>query len=84
MSRPGLLTVLALCGATLAHAVAPSFTAIAPAGGQRGTTVEVTLRGERLTDAQELFFYHPGITVEKISEATDKQVKATLVIAPDC
>jgi hypothetical protein len=64
--------------------VAPTFTAIAPAGGQRGTDVEVTLRGDRLADAQDIFFYTPGITLEKIVEATDRQVKVLLKIAPDC
>ena len=66
------------------HATSPNFASLSPAGGQRGTSVEVTLRGERLADAQEIFLYAPGITVEKIGEATDKQVKATLLLAPDC
>lgn len=70
--------------ALTAHAVSPSFTTIAPVGGQRGSQVEVTLRGDRLADAQEIFFYRPGITVEKIVEATDKQVKAVFTLAADC
>ncbi len=79
-------TLLALAGATAAplHAVAPSLASLTPAGGQRGTTVQVTLRGERLADAQELFLYQPGITVEKLTEAADKSVQATLRIADDC
>jgi len=86
-SRPltfAATALAALFGATFALAVAPNFTAIAPAGGQRGTAVEVTLRGERLADAQDLFFYEPGITLEKISDAKDKEVKAVLRIATDC
>lgn len=71
-------------GASLALGVAPNFTAIAPTGGQRGTDVEVTLRGERLADAQEVFFYSPGITLEKIADAKDKEVKAVFKIAADC
>jgi hypothetical protein len=67
-----------------AFAVAPNFTAIAPAGAQRGTTVEVTLRGDRLADAQEIFFYTPGLTLEKIVSAKDKEVKALVAVAPDC
>ena len=78
------VALAALCGATFALAVAPNFTAIAPAGGQRGTAVEVTLRGERLADAQDLFFYEPGITLEKISDAKDKEVKAVLRISANC
>lgn len=78
----GVLALLC-CGSAL-HAVAPNFASITPAGAQRGSTVDVTLRGDRLADAQELFLYTPGITVEKIFEAADKQVKATLKIAADC
>lgn len=74
----------ALLGASNARAVAPNLASVAPAGGQRGSTVEVTLRGERLEDAQEILFYGPGITVEKIAEPADKQLKATLRIAADC
>ena len=87
LARP-LTTVVALfaaCfGAAAALAVAPNFTAIAPAGGQRGTSVEVTLRGERLADTQEIFFYSPGLTLEKIRDAKDKEVKVVFQIAPDC
>ena len=82
------LRVLGCAGLLLtamsARAVAPGFTATAPTGGQRGTAVTVTLRGERLADAQEVLFYGPGITVEKIAEATNAQVKAVFTIAPDC
>ena len=74
----------AFFGASSALAVAPNFTAIAPAGGQRGTSVEVTLRGDRLADAQDIFFYTPGITLEKISGAKDKEVKGVFLIAADC
>ena len=65
-------------------AVAPNVTAIAPAGGPRGTAVEVTLRGDRLADAQEVFFYSPGITLEKITGAKDKEVKLVFQISADC
>ena len=74
----------AFFGASSALAVAPNFTAIAPAGGQRGTSVEVTLRGDRLADAQDVFFYTPGITLEKISDAQEKAVKGVFLIAADC
>ena len=79
-----LACLAAFFGASSALAVAPNFTAIAPAGGQRGTSVEVTLRGDRLADAQEVFFYTPGITLEKISDAQEKEVKGVFLIAADC
>jgi len=87
VSRPLATAVACLAtffAASSALAVAPNFTAIAPAGGQRGTSVEVTLRGDRLADAQEVFFYTPGITLEKISDAQDKAVKGVFLIAADC
>ena len=77
-------TVISFLAVSAAQAVSPSFTTIAPVGGQRGAQVEVTLRGDRLADAQEIFFYRPGITVEKIVEATEKQVKAVFALAADC
>src|SRR4051812_49243519 len=70
--------------ATTAHAVAPNLTGVLPTGGKRGADVEVTLRGERLADAQEIFFYGTGISAGKIIEAQDKQVKVQFQIAPDC
>jgi len=66
------------------RAVAPNFTLTAPAGAQRGTTVEVTLRGERLADTQEIFFYDRGIELAEIVSATERAVKVKLRIAPDC
>lgn len=75
----------AFFAATVAvRAVAPNFASITPAGGQRGTTVEVTLRGDRLADAQEIFFYDRGITFERVGEAKDKEAKFALKIASDC
>lgn len=74
----------ALIIASTAFAVAPKFDLVAPAGGQRGKSVEVLLKGERLADAQDIMFYGTGLTLEKIVEAKDKEVKAVLAIAPDC
>ncbi|MHC5541324.1 PPC domain-containing protein, partial [Singulisphaera rosea] len=49
-----------------------------------GTELEVTLGGARLTDAKEILFYRPGITVSKLEVVNDGAVKATFKIAPDC
>ncbi|WP_457795385.1 PPC domain-containing protein [Horticoccus sp. 23ND18S-11] len=80
--RGGLIAGLSL--ATAAFAVTPALTTVTPTGGQRGTSVEVTLRGDRLADMQDMFFYQEGITLQRVVEATDKQVKAVFAIAPDC
>jgi hypothetical protein len=78
-----IILTLAISAAT-ALAVAPNFTATTPAGGQRGTEVEVRLTGDRLTDAQEIFFYDKGIECVKILQATNGYVRALFNIAPDC
>jgi hypothetical protein len=89
-ARPILFLLRALVAggllltAPVAWAVAPNVTAVTPTGGQRGTEMEITLRGDRLADAEEIFLYGPGITVKKIVEASDRQVKVVLAISPDC
>ncbi|MFO0877978.1 MAG: PPC domain-containing protein [Gemmataceae bacterium] len=63
------LALLALVGTVAtpaAQAGSPRLTRISPPGGQRGTTVEVEFAGRALTDAREVLFYEPGITVEAI------------------
>ncbi|SIN96867.1 hypothetical protein SAMN05444166_1832 [Singulisphaera sp. GP187] len=82
--NPPIFLVVLLLGPSLAQAASPSMTAIRPMGGRRGTELEITLSGARLKDARELVFYHPGIKATKIEAPSDTQVKATLVIAPDC
>ena len=68
------------------RAISPQLDATTPVGGQRGTEVEVTLRGQRLADAQEILWYSPGIQVARIEVPTNQAnlVKAQLKIAPDC
>lgn len=76
--------VVVLLGSLLpALAVAPRLTNILPAGGQRGTEVEVRFTGQRLDDTKEIVFYTPGINVVSMEAATNR-VKAMLKIAPDC
>ena len=67
-----------------AHAAAPSLGSITPYGAQRGTEAEITFSGARLTDAQEILFYYPGITVSHFEVVNDNSVKTKLAIAPDC
>ncbi|MGE0607465.1 MAG: PPC domain-containing protein [Pirellulales bacterium] len=75
---------VSVLAATDVQAAAPSLGSISPIGAQRGTEVEVTLNGARLTDAQDLFFYYPGISLKQMAVVNDNSVKATLTIAPDC
>lgn len=65
-------------------ATAPQLTAITPAGGQRGTDVEVSFLGARLDDTEEIIQYEPGWNVVEILSRTNKAVVARIRIAPDC
>src|SRR3981081_4362917 len=81
--RPTLLLSLLLIVTTTADAASPPMRAIKPAGGQRGTEVEISISGRRLGDAREILFYHPGITTAKLQVVNDSEVKATLKIDPE-
>jgi hypothetical protein len=81
--------VAALVGSS-ALAAEPRISTMTPHGGKRGDTVEVRFTGTRINDMQEVLFYEPGITVEKLEQAKDAKgrpvdnvVLATLKIAPD-
>lgn len=82
-----LLTSLLLSGVVLpplVEAASPSLGGITPRGVQRGTQAVVLFNGVRLSDAQQVVTYQPGLSVAKLEVVNDNQVKATLQIAPDC
>ncbi|WP_439625455.1 PPC domain-containing protein [Gemmata sp.] len=65
-------------------AASPSLGVIQPRGAQRGTEAVLTFAGARLTDAQEVLAYYPGITVKKLEVVNDATLKVMVAIAPDC
>jgi hypothetical protein len=75
--------VLVTFGTRSAWAESPNVTRVAPRGGQRGTEVDLTLSGTQLKDAQEIFFYKPGLEVAKLEAVDDKTVKIHVKIAAD-
>ncbi|HEY1067321.1 MAG TPA: PPC domain-containing protein, partial [Pirellulales bacterium] len=81
----GLCLVAAtVCSAGPLQAASPVLSNIRPQGGQRGTEVEVSFNGDRLKDAQEVFYYQPGIeTVSLEPNENGKSVKVKLKIAGD-
>ncbi|HEX8915486.1 MAG TPA: hypothetical protein VF796_24245, partial [Humisphaera sp.] len=79
----GLAAAAALAVSSAAFAASPSLDNVLPRGGQRGTEVEVTLRGNRLADAQEVFLYEPGIAVTDVKPEGTNAVRAKFKIAPD-
>ena len=77
MKRPGSAGVLARFGAIIlvcggaarseAQTALPHITAIAPSGGQRGTTVELTVTGINVGRGAGLVFEGAGLTVESLT-----------------
>ncbi len=63
----------------------PKVDSITPLGGQRGTQVELTLRGARLGDPQALLLTRPGIEVLGIAPGKDASTcTVQLRLAADC
>ena len=77
-----LCVVCALCAGV--SAASPSLGAIQPRGAQRGTEAVLTFAGARLSDAQEVLAYYPGIAVKKLEVVNDTTLRVTVAIAPDC
>lgn len=59
---------------------------LAPRGGSRGSTVEVTFHGRELKDPREVLFYQPGIKAVGFTPGAKpaEEVKVRFEIAPDC
>jgi hypothetical protein len=61
----------------------PQIASIAPAGAQRGSEVALTIRGTGLAQVQEILFYSPGFTVQKLEAPKDDTLQAVVAVAPD-
>lgn len=59
----------------------PSMTSIVPAAAQRGTEIEVVVKGARLDDARTLLFDQSGIEVVGVSAAEKEKFTAKLKVA---
>ena len=75
--------VLILCATSAAHAASPALETVVPRGAQKGTEVEVTFRGARLADAEEVLLYGPGLTVTEFKAVDAGSAKAKVKVAPD-
>ena len=80
--KVGAIGVGLFLGETL-EAGSPTLLHIWPAGGQRGTEVEVICEGTHLEDARGLVFYNGGMEVVGVSEAVAGRFKARIRIAAD-
>lgn len=79
-----LLIAAALLSVVAVQAASPNLGSITPHGAQRGREVEVFFNGARLSDAQEILLYDPGIACAQLEVVNDNQVKTRLSIAADC
>ena len=70
--------------ATSAFATAPHLASITPTGAQRGHELELSFHGERLQDSVEIIAYEPGLEVRRLNLVTNKLVKATVKLSPEC
>lgn len=76
------ITSILLLTATAAFGGNPRLNHISPAACQRGGEVEITLRGSNITDAREILWSEPGLTVTDI-KAEGNTVKAKVKAASD-
>lgn len=74
----GLLTLPGVQG------IAPRVGGVEPAGGQRGTEVTVTVRGERLGELAECMVEEPGIDVLAATANAADRAELRLRLRPDC
>lgn len=68
---------------SLMEAADPRLSLIRPRGGQRGTEVELLFSGNRLEDAEQIFFHTPGFEQVGIEPVNANSFKAKVKIAPD-
>lgn len=76
------ITSILLLTAAAAFGGTPRLNHIMPAACQRGGEVEITLRGSNITDAREILWSEPGLTVSDI-KVEGNAVKAKVKAAPD-
>lgn len=83
MLARGFALAIALTASSAARAASPVLDFVLPRGATRGQEIEVTLRGGRIADAQEVLVYQPGITVTDVKPDGPNSAKCKFKIAPD-
>jgi hypothetical protein len=79
-----IVTILSLsCMPVELHAGAPKLHKVSPQVGQRGTSIDVELRGLFLNDLQGMLFYEPGISVDSVTPITEEVVNGKTIPVPD-
>src|SRR6266404_2576339 len=59
---------------------------LTPRGGSRGSTIEVSIHGQQLSNPREALFYSPGIKAANFVPGAKpaEDIKVRFEIAPDC
>ena len=76
--------LLSLAFANFSFASSPTLSLIMPRGVQRGHEHVLTFSGDRLSDAEEIFFYTKGVTATKIELVDAKSIKVTVSVDANC
>ncbi len=79
-----IASLMCLTVSAIAEATEPRVNIVIPRGGQRATSVEVTIRGQRLHDALEVVMLQPGITIDELTVHDQSRATASFHIADDC
>ena len=61
----------------------PEANSLSLVGLQRGTSVELTITGNRLGDAHSLLFYTPGLSATNVVKVDNNRIKATVTASQD-
>jgi len=83
LSRIITASILIMGTSRAASAASPELSVVLPRGAQRGTEADISINGQRLSDAKEILFYQPGITVTKLESPSPNQAKAHIQIDKD-
>ncbi len=62
----------------------PELQSVYPRGIERGKEHTLTLGGNRLDDAQKVFFYDKGITTKSLKVVNNKKLEVVVEVASDC
>jgi hypothetical protein len=73
-----------ILAAAPARASAPRLESVEPTGGQRGSTVALSLRGDRLDRLREVLFLNPGLRATQVEPIDSNTARITVAIDPDC
>jgi hypothetical protein len=79
-----LTALMATLVTSEARAAGPRLESVEPCGGQRGTSVTLTLKGDRLDRLREVLFLKPGLRAVKVAPEAAALARVEMEIDPAC